>query len=140
MRQDQSPTDEEKAQDSIGLDLELKDLVRFGQMFELAFIPNLPRVSHARKQRSTLLLTTKRKLFEPCVCRRSPDLVCLVRLVYLVIWIVSFFVELDSEPRAVIDQAAGRHLARWICHSPSFGNIAYMLLREQARGVHHPFE
>jgi hypothetical protein len=42
MRQDQSPTDEEKAQDSIGLDLELKDLVRFGQMFELAFIPNFP--------------------------------------------------------------------------------------------------
>src|SRR5437016_10610972 len=32
MRQDQSPTDEEKAQDSIGLDLELKDLVRVGQM------------------------------------------------------------------------------------------------------------
>lgn len=109
MRQDQSPTDEEKAQDSIGLDLELKDLVRFGHMFELAFIPNLPRVSHARKQRSKLLLTTKMKLFEPCFCRRSPDLVCLVylvRLVYLVIWIVSFFVELDSEPRAVIDQAA----------------------------------
>jgi hypothetical protein len=46
MRQDQSPTDKEKAQDSIGLDLELKDLVRFGQMFELAFIPNLPGVSH----------------------------------------------------------------------------------------------
>jgi hypothetical protein len=45
MRQDQSPTDEEKARDSIGLDLELKDLVRFGQMFELAFIPNLPCVS-----------------------------------------------------------------------------------------------
>jgi hypothetical protein len=50
MRQDQSPTDEEKAQDSIGLDLELKDLVRFGQMFELAFIPNLPLISHARKR------------------------------------------------------------------------------------------
>ena len=90
MRQDQSPTDEEKAQDSIGLDLELKDLVRFGQMFELVFIPNLPRVSHARKQRSKLLLTTKRKLFEPCVCRRSP---------------ARSDVELDSEHRAVIDQS-----------------------------------
>jgi len=32
MRQDQSPTDEEKAQDSIGLDFELKDLVRFGHL------------------------------------------------------------------------------------------------------------
>jgi len=63
-----SPTDEEKAQDSIGLDLELKDLVRFGQMFELAFIPNLPRVSH----------------------------------------------------------------------SPSFENIAYTLLSEQACSIHHP--
>ncbi|MEK7763972.1 MAG: hypothetical protein AAB433_20565 [Nitrospirota bacterium] len=72
MRQDQSPTDEEKTQDSIGLDLALKDLVRFGQMLELAFIPYLPRVSHARKQRSKLLLPPKRKLFEPYFCRRSP--------------------------------------------------------------------
>jgi hypothetical protein len=90
MRQDQSSTDEEKAQDSIGLDLELKDLVRFGQMFELAFIPNLPRISHAGKQSRKLLLTTKRKLFEPCFCRRRP---------------ARSDVELDSEHRAVIDQA-----------------------------------
>ena len=90
MGQDQSPTDEEKAQDSIGLDLELKDLVRFGQMFELAFIPDLPRVSHARKQRGKLLLTTNRKLFELCLCRHSPT---------------RSDVELDSENRAVIDQA-----------------------------------
>ena len=46
MRDDQSSTNEKEAQDSIGLDLELKDLVRFGQMFELAFILNLPPVSH----------------------------------------------------------------------------------------------
>jgi hypothetical protein len=54
MRQDQAPTDEEKAQDSIGLDLELKNLVRFGQMFELAFIPNLPRVSHRANSAANL--------------------------------------------------------------------------------------
>jgi hypothetical protein len=56
MRQDQSPTDEEKTQDSIGLDFKLKDLVHFGQ---------------------------------------------------------------------------------WFCHSLSFENIAYMLLREQACDIHH---
>jgi hypothetical protein len=90
MRQDQSPTDEEKAQDSIGLDLELKELVRFGQMFELAFIPNLPRVSHARKQRSKRLLTSKRRLFEPYFCRRSP---------------ARSDIELNSEHRTVTNQA-----------------------------------
>ena len=72
MPQDQSPTDEEKAQDSIGLDLELKDLVRFGQMFELAFILNLPRISPARKQRSKLLLISKRKLFKPYSAGAAP--------------------------------------------------------------------
>ena len=41
MRQDESSTDEEKAQDSIGFDRELEDLIRFGQMFELAFVPYL---------------------------------------------------------------------------------------------------
>jgi len=91
MRQDQSLPDEEKAQDSIGLDLELKDLVRFCQMFELVSIPNLPRVSHPRKQRSELLLTSERKLFEPYFCRHSP---------------ARSDVELDSEHRTVIDQAA----------------------------------
>jgi len=90
MREDQSPTDEEKAQDSIGLNLGLKDLVRFSQMFELTFIPNLPRVSPTRKQGSKLLLPSKRKLFEPYFCRRSP---------------ARSDVEFDSEPRAVIDQA-----------------------------------
>jgi hypothetical protein len=73
MRQDQSPTDEEEAQDSIGLDFKLKDLFRFSQMFELAFIPNLPRIPHARKQRGKLLLTSKGKLVEPYFCRRAPS-------------------------------------------------------------------
>jgi hypothetical protein len=90
MRQNQASTDEEKTQDSIGLDLELKDLVCFGQVLELALIPYLSHVPHARKQRGKFLLTTKWKLFEPCFCRHSP---------------ARSDVELDSEHRAVIDQS-----------------------------------
>jgi hypothetical protein len=89
MRDDQSSANEKEAQDSIGLDLELKDLVRFGQMLELALIPDLPRISHARKQRGKLLLTYERKLFEPCFCRRSS---------------ARSNVEFDSERHTVIDQ------------------------------------
>ena len=42
------PTKEE-THDAIRFSLELEDLIRLGQMFELALIPDLPRVSHARK-------------------------------------------------------------------------------------------
>jgi hypothetical protein len=42
------PTKEE-TQDAIRFSLALEDLIRLGQMLELALIPDLPRVSHARK-------------------------------------------------------------------------------------------
>ncbi len=58
-------------------------------MFELAFIPDFSRVSHPRKQGGKLLLPSKRKLFDPDFCRRSP---------------ARRDVELNSEHRAVIDQ------------------------------------
>ena len=61
MRQDESSTDEREALDAIHLDLELEDLLRFGQMVELSLVPGLPPVPHADKQRGELLLTCKRK-------------------------------------------------------------------------------
>jgi len=65
VRQDESPSDKEEAQDAIGLDFELEDLIRLGQMLELALIPDLAGVAHASKQRGKLLLNSPRKLFEP---------------------------------------------------------------------------
>lgn len=42
VRQDESPTDEEEAEDTVGFDFELEDLIRFSQMFERAFVPIFP--------------------------------------------------------------------------------------------------
>jgi hypothetical protein len=91
MRQDEAPTNKEKAQDAIGFDFELENLFRFSQMLKLAFIPNFPRVTHTDKQGGKLLLAAERELFEPYFgWHRS----------------IRGDVKLDSEHRAVIDQPA----------------------------------
>ncbi len=70
MRQDESPTDEEEAEDAVGFDFELKYLIRFGQMFELAFVPNFPRIPHPCEERGKFLLTPSGELFKPRFRRR----------------------------------------------------------------------
>lgn len=60
MRQNESPPYEEKAQDAIGFDLELKDLICFGQMLKLAFILDLPHIPHTHEQGCKLLLALER--------------------------------------------------------------------------------
>lgn len=91
VRQDKSSSDKEEAQDAIGIDFELEDLVRLGQMLELTLVPDLAGVSHACKQRGLFLLNSRRKLFEPffsgCGSVRGD-------------------VELYAESRTVIDQSA----------------------------------
>jgi hypothetical protein len=44
MREDESPTDKEEAEDAVSFDFELKYLIRFSHMFERAFVPNVPRI------------------------------------------------------------------------------------------------
>lgn len=56
MRQYQLPADEEETRDAICLNLELENLVRSGQMLELALIPDLPGISHPNEQRGEFLL------------------------------------------------------------------------------------
>ena len=56
MRQNESPIDEEEAQDTVGVDFKLENLIRFGQMFELAFVLNFPRISHPHEERCKFLL------------------------------------------------------------------------------------
>jgi hypothetical protein len=90
MRENQSSPDEKETQDSIGFDLEFEDLIRFGQMLELSLVPNPPRFSHSCKQRSELLLASKREAIEPLFGRHNP---------------VRSDIKLDSECRTVIDQA-----------------------------------
>ena len=92
MRQDESSTDEEEAQDTVGFDFELKYLICFGQMFELAFVPNFPRIPHPREERGKFLLTSSGELFKPRFRRCTP---------------IRSQVELDSQDRTVIDQPAG---------------------------------
>ena len=70
MRQNESPTDEEEAQDTVGFDFELEDLIRFGQMFERAFVPNVPRIPPPREERGKFLLTPSGELFKPRFRRR----------------------------------------------------------------------
>ena len=92
MRQNESPTDEEEAQDAISVDFKLENLIRFGQMFELAFVPNFPRISHPNEERSKFLLTPSGQLFKPRFRRRHS---------------IRSHVELDAQDRTVIDQPAG---------------------------------
>ena len=72
VRQDESSSDKEEAQDAIGLDFELEDLIRLDQMLELALIPDLAGVAHASKQRSEFLLNSQRKLFEHSSAGTAP--------------------------------------------------------------------
>jgi hypothetical protein len=92
VRQDESPTDEEDAQDAVGFDFELEYLIRFSHMFERAFVPNVPRIPHPREERGKCLLTPSGELFKPRFRRRNS---------------VRSHVELDAQDRTVIDQPAG---------------------------------
>jgi hypothetical protein len=92
MRQDESPTDEEEAQDTVGFDFKLEYLISLGQMFELAFVPNFPRISHPHEERCKFLLTPLGELFKPHFRRRTS---------------IRSHVELDAQDRTVIDQSTG---------------------------------
>ena len=70
MREDESPTDEEEAEDAISFDFELEDLIRFSHMFELAFVPNFPRIPPPHEERGKFLLTPSGELFKPRFRRR----------------------------------------------------------------------
>ena len=91
MGHDESPTDEEEAQDTVGVDFELEDLIRFGHMLERAFVPNFPRIPHPHEQRGKFLLTPLGALFKPRF-RRGHS--------------IRTNVELDTQDRTVIDQPA----------------------------------
>ncbi len=62
------------------------NIICFGQMFKLAFVPNFPRIPHPREERGKFLLTSSGELFKPRFRRCTP---------------IRSQVELDSQDRTV---------------------------------------
>lgn len=114
--QNQPPAHKEKAEDSVGLDFKLKDLIRFGKVLELSLIPDFSRVAHAAKEGGEFLLYRHQELFEPLL-RRS-----------VTVW---RDIEFKFENMAIVNKTRQR-IAMRPSHSTLRRTIAYMLLREQA--------
>ena len=92
MRHDESPTDEEEAEDPVGVDVELEELIRFGHMVERAVVPNVPCIPYRRDERGKFLLTPSGQLFKPRFRRRTS---------------IRSRGELDAQGRPLIAQPAG---------------------------------